>query len=65
MDLIFRLSNVQILKTQDGVRRLVSRNELSQNSLEIVLRVERYLRNRADCSKAKIDQMCREILPQP
>ena len=60
VNVIFELGSVRIM-TREG---LISREKLSQNSLEMVLMVERYLRNRPDFSKAKLDLICREILPQ-
>ena len=56
VNLIFELSSVQVVtRGKDGQTCLKSKELISQNELELVLCVERYLRNRADYSKAKID----------
>jgi len=64
VNLVFELSSVRILAPSKQERRLLARQELSGNSMHMVLLVERYLRNRTDYSKAKIDVLCRHILPQ-
>ena len=59
INLVIELGNI-------GVRRgnmLLKRSMISQNSLEMVLLVERYLRNRPDFSKSKLEQLCKECLP--
>ena len=56
VNLVFELSSVQVV-TRDKDKKvcLKSREQISGNELELVLCVERYLKHRADYSKAKIE----------
>ena len=64
VNLVFELSSVQVIaRGKDGKVTVKTREEISGNTLELVLCVERYLKHRSDYSKSKIDNICRHILP--
>ena len=65
VNLIFDLGSVQVvIRGPDGKPKLKPRSEASQAEIQLILCAERYLRNRSDYSKAKVEQLiCKNFLP--